>query len=224
MMEPFPVDNVWNLDRRWKRYREEIELFLAASGITNDNQKRAVLLHLSGKQVRDIFNTLQNVGTTYQEACEKLDEYFLPRKNVIYERWKFHDSKQLEDENTLTFVTRLKSLCETCEYTKPDEEVRDQFVFSCYDNKLREKLLQTKNLSLEKLVEVGKIYERSKQQAMDIGGAEKSVNIVTQKEKGTKKQPNRKCYRCGDCFVPGHQEICQAVGKSCWNCGALGYF
>ena len=57
MVEPFPVDNVGNLDRRWKRYREEIKLFLAASGITNDNQKRAVLFHLSGKQVRDIFNT-----------------------------------------------------------------------------------------------------------------------------------------------------------------------
>ena len=127
------MDSGGNLDRRWKLYREEVEIFLTASGITNDNQKRAVLLHVSGKQVRDIFNTLSDVGTTYQEACERLVEYFLPKKNIIYERWQFHNAKQNSDEQTLTYVTRLKTLCETCEYHKPEEEVRDQFVFSCHD-------------------------------------------------------------------------------------------
>jgi len=35
LLDPFAIDN-GNLDRRWKTYREEIELFLLASGITND--------------------------------------------------------------------------------------------------------------------------------------------------------------------------------------------
>ena len=223
MLEAFPVDNIGNLDRRWKIYREELELFLTASGITNDNQKRAVLLHVSGKQVRDIFNTFSNVGPSYQDACDRLDEYFLPKKNVIYERWQFHNSKQGTDENTLTYVTRLKTLSETCEYQNSDEEVRDQFVFSCHDNKLREKLLQTKNLTLEKLLEVGKIYERAKQQANEIGGVE-NINIVHRQSQNQKSSNQRKCYRCGDRFNSGHLKTCPALGKPCRQCGIIGHF
>lgn len=80
MISEFIVDESSNLDKKWKIYREEIDLYLMASGITNDAQKRAVLLHLSGPQVREIFSTLENTGNSYKEATVKLDEYFLPKK------------------------------------------------------------------------------------------------------------------------------------------------
>ena len=64
-------------------YRAEVELFLQASGVTNDGQKRAILLHTSGKRVREIFATLHQ-GTSYAEACKTLDDYFKPKKNIIY--------------------------------------------------------------------------------------------------------------------------------------------
>ena len=62
MLEPFVIDS-GNLDKRWKIYMNEVNLFLLASGITNDTQKRAVLLHVSGKQVRQVFNAFTDVGT-----------------------------------------------------------------------------------------------------------------------------------------------------------------
>jgi len=135
-------DESLNLDKRWKLYREEVDLFLLASGITNDIRKKAVLLHLSGSQVREIFSTLETT-TTYADACTKLDAYFRPKKNVIYERWCFRNAKQLDRETCMSYVTRLKKLIESCEYTKPEEEIRDQFVCSCVDDKLREKFLRT---------------------------------------------------------------------------------
>ena len=155
MLEPFVIDS-GNLDKRWKIYMNEVNLFLLASGITNDTQKRAVLLHVSGKQVRQVFNTFTDVGTSYQDACDKLQEHFVPKKNIIYERWQFRNARQTEAENCLPFVTRLKNMAETCEYGNQDEEVRDQFVFTCFDNKLREKFLQTKtteNASLDVLLD-----------------------------------------------------------------------
>ena len=42
--------------------------FLNATGIQNDSQKRAALLHLVGDEVQDIFETLGEVGTTYEQA------------------------------------------------------------------------------------------------------------------------------------------------------------
>ena len=124
MLEPFVIDS-GNLDKRWKIYMNEVNLFLLASGITNDTQKRAVLLHVSGKQVRQVFNTFTDVGTSYQDACDKLQEHFVPKKNIIYERWQFRNARQTEAENCLSLVTRLKNMAETCEYGNPDEEVRD---------------------------------------------------------------------------------------------------
>lgn len=90
LLEPFDVDDTRNIDRRWELYREEVELFLQASGISSDTQKRAILLHTSGKRVREIFSTLSDtVGTTYAEACSALDTHFKPQRNVIYDRWLF---------------------------------------------------------------------------------------------------------------------------------------
>ena len=225
MLEPFVIDS-GNLDKRWKIYMNEVNLFLLASGITNDTQKRAVLLHVSGKQVRQVFNTFTDVGTSYQDACDKLQEHFVPKKNIIYERWQFRNARQTEAENCLSFVTRLKNMAETCEYGNPDEEVRDQFVFTCFDNKLREKLLQTKTLTLEKLLEIGKIYEQSKTQAKEIGETQsENINRMQHhQQKRIESRSAKKCYRCGDHFLSGHQATCPALGKPCRNCGILGHF
>ena len=95
-LEPFNVDTTetTNLGKKWKLYQEELDLFLLASGgITQDGQKRAILLHSGGKRVREIFSTLNDTGTTYELACQKLNEYFSPKKNTIYERWVFRKCK-----------------------------------------------------------------------------------------------------------------------------------
>jgi len=36
-----------NLDKQWKLYMDEFELFILASGITDNPQKLALLLHLA---------------------------------------------------------------------------------------------------------------------------------------------------------------------------------
>ena len=129
-----------NLDRRWELYQAEVELFLQAPGVTNDSQKRAILLHTSGKRVREILATLHQV-TSYAEACKTLDDYFKPKKNIIYEHWLFRNARQTCDETTSAFIVRLRKLAATYEYDCNDEEIRDQFVWSCFDTKLREKFL-----------------------------------------------------------------------------------
>jgi len=66
---------------------------------------------------------------------------------------------------------------------------------------------------LEKLLEVGKIYEQEKKQAKEISGSE-NVNMIRKRkiETGTKIS-EKECYRCGDRYVPGHQKSCPALEK-----------
>ena len=106
-LEPFNVDTTetTNFGKKWKLYQEELDLFLLASGITQDSQKRAILLHSGGKRVPEIFSTLNDTGTTYELACQKLNEYFSRKNNTIYERWVFRNEKQRKDEATMPYVT-----------------------------------------------------------------------------------------------------------------------
>ena len=250
-IEPFNVDTqeTTNLGKKWKVYQQEIDLFLLASGITQDIQKRAVLLHSSGKRVREIFSTLANTGTSYEDACNSLDGYFSPKKNTIYERWVFRNTKQAPEESVFSYVTKLRKLGETCEYTDLEEEVRDQFVCSCINTKLREKFLRTENLSLAKILELGTLYENSKLQATEISANEDLLSVQFTKHEQPRKQTRRgdnnsapiykhttsapspsrtpstkTCYKCGKIYTPDHQKSCIANNKTCNFCGIIGHF
>ena len=250
-IEPFNVDTqeTTNLGKKWKVYQQEINLFLLASGITQDNQKRAVLLHSSGKRVREIFSTLENTGNSYEDACKSLDAYFSPKKNTIYERWVFRNTKQTPEESVSHYITKLRKLGETCEYANLEEEVRDQFVCSCINTKLREKFLRTENLSLTKILEIGTLYENSKLQATEISANEDLLSVQFTKHEQPRKETRRdgknfalihkhkisatspsrtpstkNCYKCGKTYTPEHQKSCIAINKTCNFCGIRGHF
>ena len=46
------------LQQRWTIWRSEFELFCAASGIKEAKQQRALLLHLAGTGIREIFRSM----------------------------------------------------------------------------------------------------------------------------------------------------------------------
>lgn len=58
---------------------------MIAVGVTNIHQKRAVLLHLLGSDGQEIFDTLPDTGNEFKTVIKKLDDYFQPKCNMIYE-------------------------------------------------------------------------------------------------------------------------------------------
>ncbi|XP_064611749.1 glycoprotein 3-alpha-L-fucosyltransferase A-like [Liolophura sinensis] len=68
------------------------------------------------------------------EYCQKLDEYFLSKKNVRYERYRFKDANQQAGETIAQFVTRLRSIAITCEFPDPDDAIADQVMDKCRSN------------------------------------------------------------------------------------------
>ena len=52
--------------------------------ITDDKQKRALLLYQAGPETQEIFETLTNTGDNYKTTQEKLDAYFSPKKYMDY--------------------------------------------------------------------------------------------------------------------------------------------
>ena len=150
-----------NLNKAWEQYLKRFEIYIKAANITNDGQKRALLFHVAGMEVQDIFETFADQGTSYAEAVAKLSEYFQPKKNISYERHVFHKAKQQSEETIDNYVVRLSKLAISCEFGDKNEMIRDQIVNSCASSKLRKKLLEEKDLTLDKIQTLSRTFELS---------------------------------------------------------------
>ena len=75
------------------------------------NQKRwALLLHLAGPDVQDIFSTLPHTGDIkdYKKAIDALNLYFIPKVDTTYARHCFRKLTQASGETVCQFATRLR--------------------------------------------------------------------------------------------------------------------
>ncbi len=86
---PFSVSETSSLAQRWDKWTKSLDYYIRASGISDQKQKRAILLHLAGPEVQEIFETLPDTGDDYKTALEKLNEHFNPCKNIAVERHVF---------------------------------------------------------------------------------------------------------------------------------------
>ena len=89
-------------------------MYLVALNITEDKQKRALLLYQAGQATQEIFDTLPETGEDFAMAISKLDGYFSP-KNVDYEVFQFRQAVQKAGETVNQFATRL--LAAHCEFS-----------------------------------------------------------------------------------------------------------
>ena len=94
-LQPFdPVTDPTSIDQRWKTWKRRFETYLVAVNVTDDKQKRALLLYQAGQETQEIFETFTDTGDDYKTAIEKLDQCFMPKKNVDYEIFQFRQATQ----------------------------------------------------------------------------------------------------------------------------------
>ena len=90
--QPFQVKgdphSVSQQSRKWKR---AFQLYVLGKGITNDSQRRDLLFHTAGLDVQEVYFTLVPHGAekSYAETFKVLDDYFIPKANVPFERHLF---------------------------------------------------------------------------------------------------------------------------------------
>lgn len=69
--------------------------------------QRALLLHLAGERVHEIYDTLAGEEADYTDTKTKLDGYFSLKKNTQYLMYKFREAMQQTDETLNTYHTTL---------------------------------------------------------------------------------------------------------------------
>ena len=91
----FQVHQDSNVGPRWKKWLARFENLIIGMGIEDPKQKRALLLHYSGPEVDEIFDTLEDTGEDkdYKKAVEKITAHFNPQVNTTYEVYNFSKTK-----------------------------------------------------------------------------------------------------------------------------------
>ena len=228
-MEAFKPPGVLNLNgnlrENWRRWVQRFELFLTASGKVKETEKVqcAILLHLIGDEALEIYNTFTFSESEDRDKLsvlkKKFEEYVNPRKNTVFERYKFWECKQQEGETIDQFITELKTRSRSCEFgDQTDSMIRDRIVFGVTDIRLKERLLrESSELTLEKAASLCRAAEASAKQLKELrkqnaDSHELEVHVVKTSSRGDVPVD---CTKCGTRHAI---RSCPAFGKSCHKC------
>ena len=232
----FSPEETSNVAQKWAEWKESFQYFIDGSGITQDGQKKAILLHQAGMEVQRIFRTLTVAGDTFNDAVIALDEHFMPKKNVAYERHVFRQATQGPSESMDVYLTRLRNLIKSCEYPQAEvnSNLRDQIIEKCFSKKLRVRFLREKNLTLENIVEMARAHEMAESQAKQI--EEDSFKLRQENSHkvnrlGYHSQNSGGFYakregNTGNFMYPNRprQNAGRPMHQSCWRCGLQGHW
>ena len=182
----------------FKQQHKDYELINEFPTKKSKQHRAAVFRSCLGKEEMKIYNKL-----TYAEGedkdnidliISKMEANIIGEINTIYERFKFNQREQKEDESVDAYVTTLKELIRTCNYsTLNDELLRDRIVIGITDGAVRKILLQKRDLTLKDAIDICKAAEATKVQMSSIGGStEETVHrIQSAKEKSRKYTQSR---------------------------------
>ena len=89
-----PRNDPTNLAVHWKR---SLNLYLTAKRVTNDQQRVALLLHTGGAELQELYFTLvdEEEEKSFEACVRVLDEHFVPKPNLPFERPQFRQMSQL---------------------------------------------------------------------------------------------------------------------------------
>ncbi|KAB0792848.1 hypothetical protein PPYR_14807 [Photinus pyralis] len=171
-MERRPIEQLnlsGNVAENWKSWIQRFEIYSTATELDVKAEKTqcAQLLHCLGEESIKIYNTFQ-FSVEDQNKIKPLksafNDYFTPKKNLTYERYKFFTSRQ-NNLKIEEYVTQLKNLANQCEFGTEElknELIKTMVIIGIKDSHLREKLIQNEDQTLDKVIECCVITENSK--------------------------------------------------------------
>lgn len=215
----------------WKKWSTNFSLYIIAANCEDAPEKRkvALLLHSIGAKGMEIFGSfdLDPETATCAQVKQKFDEYFIPKKNVTVERYKFFTKYQDSSEPFEHFLMELQNKSLNCDFhvSMKDELIRDMIIVGLNDNNLKERLLRETKLTLQDTIAICKAAELSHKQVQEIVkndlSSETSVLNVKMKQ-STSPTTTKKCYTCGSPWNVSHQ--CPAKGATCKICGKFNHY
>lgn len=96
---------------RWRKYLNRFQNMMVAYAIQDPAQQIALLLHLGGEDLHEVYDSLpeaekqatpavdgQGGQNIFQAGCKALTAYFAPRVNTEFQKYEFRRTAQKENE------------------------------------------------------------------------------------------------------------------------------
>ncbi|KAK3101745.1 hypothetical protein FSP39_006077 [Pinctada imbricata] len=230
----------------WPEWKQRFLRYRTASKLHKEDEDIQIssLIYAMGLQAEHVFKSfvfsVDEDQTKYEDVMKKFDSYFVPKRNVIHERAKFHMRTQGQGESVETFIRSLHELAEHCEFDNKSEVIRDRLVIRIRDKEVSEKLQLQADLTLDKACEMARNSELVKSQIKDLQshnldavkthnrtqGANARFRQGQGRGRGNKPQQRKPasypvCDRCNRKH-PANQ--CPAFGQQCRKCKNLHHF
>ncbi len=125
---------------------------------------------------------------TYAQLVEALQKHFEPTQVLIAERFHFYKRSQGLTESVAEFAAdlRLAIKCDFGDFL--EQALRDRLVCGLKNDAIQKRLLQEKNLTNARAIEIAQGMEAAEKRTKEMKGTSASVMQIV-KEK-------RECHRC----------------------------
>ena len=136
--------------QEWKHWYTTLTNFLTAMKVTDDKDKYHLLINFINPTVFTYISDYQ----TYPLAIKALQEMYDKPKNVMYSRHLLLTTKQQSNQSLDDFLCVLKNISKDCGYKAvTSEEHRNESILSAFvsglsSNFIRQRLLESDNLTL----------------------------------------------------------------------------
>ena len=152
----------------WDIFTEQLAHYFTASGITDADKKRAVLLSTYGTTIYKLLKTLvcpdDLTSKTFDELVKLVQDHHHPQPSVIMRRFGFNTCMRQQGEAVAAFVARLRDLSSHYEYGDSAKEIiRDRLVCGIRNDQLQRSLLEVAKLTFEKAFEMAQLHEAADQ-------------------------------------------------------------
>ncbi|GFR80074.1 monomeric sarcosine oxidase [Elysia marginata] len=228
-----------SIKRNWLRFQRQWNNYAIASRLTIEPEQFqvAVLLTCIGDDANDVLDGMR-LQDTERDSVLKLTtilaEYCIGKANETFESYQFHKRNQTEGETIDNYVTNLRQIAKLCNFKEEDRMIRDRIVIGIINDKAREKLLEEKDLDLQKCLNICRAGETAQSQIKEMTSS--SVHQIGQGSKYPKKKsfkpgsfhkpnpvqtPSTPCQRCGRHHKKNE---CPAFHEKCRKCKKVGHY
>ena len=230
--DPLDLDSS-NVSDAWRKWKQRFELFSMASGLSTKDAgiQAATLLHVIGPDALEVYNTFSweeaDDKSKVAKILEKFEDYYIPRRNITWERHVFNTRNQHDGETIDQYVTDLKTKAQTCEFKDlKDSLIRDRIVCGINCDATRSRLLREPDLMLQKAVDICRANETTTSQMKLLSSDQTNtlsvIHGIRSQSTHSKQLQKVYCDRCGNWHAK--QQTCPALGAECRKCGRRNHF
>ena len=168
----------------WTEWIEEFGRYRRAMKLHKEDgetQRDTLIYVMGGKQANKISNTLkfgaaevedpedpilkkttQESDRDYEVLVRKFTEFFVPKRNIIYERSYFREKSQGKDETVEEYARELHLRAQHCGFKDQDDQVRDRIIVGLKDTIVKQKLELIDDLTLDQAITIARQHEQIK--------------------------------------------------------------